>query len=330
MNNKNDTSIIKKALSIFKYREFTLIIMIALMFLIVSFYEPAFSSKSNIISTLLSVSLKGIIGIGITLILVSGALDLSVGGMIAATCASFGVAYRASSSVIVALLVGLIVALAFGAINGLLVTRCKLSAFISTLATMGIARGITYILTKGTPIKLTTLPDWYQALGTKKIGSIPLIIIIFVILIAIFQILLSKSKKMRQAIYTGSNSNTAELSGVNTKKVIFLGYILIAVFCWVAAALSSARFLTASPTYGVAWETDLIAAAVIGGATLEGGEGSIIGTSLGLVLLGFVSSAIVFLGVSVHWQNLISSLVLLVAVLLDAFVEARKKKAMNA
>lgn len=316
--------------ALFKHREVTLVFMIVLLFVIISPLEPAFLSQSNIVSTLLSVALKGIIGIGTTLIIISGHLDLSVGGMVAAVCASFGFAYLKTESVFLAACISLATALLFGVINAVLITKCRLSAFIATLATMGITRGVTYVLTKGTPIKLTTLPDSYQKLGTMTIAHIPVIIIVFILLVIVFQVLLAKSKKFRQIIYTGSNGLTAQLSGVNTRKVIFTGYILIALLCWIAACLSSARFLTASPTYATSWETDLIAAAVIGGATLDGGEGSLLGTALGLILLGFVNSAIVFIGVSVYWQTFISNLVLLIAVLLDSFVEARKKKAMRA
>lgn len=325
-NKKQKNNVLKQ---VFQFREVTLVIMIVLMFIIIPFFEPSFATQSNIISTLMSVATKGVIGIGVTIILVSGALDLSVGGLVAVTCASFGVFFRNTGSVGTALIGSFVVAIVFGMVNGLLVTRCQLSAFIATLATMGIGRGITFVLTKGTPIKLTTLPEWYKNLGSGKIAGIPYIIVLFVILVLVAQLFLSKSKILRQAVYTGSNEKTAQFSGINTKRVIFLIYVGIAVLCWISASLSAARFLTASPNYGNAWETDLIAAAVIGGATMDGGEGSVVGTALGLVLLGFVTSAIVLFGVSVHWQSLISSLILLIAVLLDAGVEMRKKKANN-
>jgi ribose transport system permease protein len=311
---------------IFKHREITLVLMIFALFLLVSLKQPAFASRGNIIGVLLKVSLKGIIGIGATLILVSGQLDLSVGGMVAVTCASFGSVFKATNNIMLSLIVSLIVALMFGIINGLLVTKVHLSAFIATLATMGISRGITYVLTKGTPIKLTTLPKSYQLMGTAKIIGIPLIIYIFIFLVIVFQILLTKSKIMRKVIYTGSNMNTAELSGVNTNRVIIGTFVLIGILVWIAAILSNARMLSASQNYGLQWETDLIAAAVIGGATLKGGEGSIVGTALGLILLGFVSSATIMLGVSVYWETFISYFVLLIAVGVDSQIEAKKRK----
>ena len=307
-------------------RETTLVIMIALMFLILPIFRPVFATPKNIIATLLSVATKGILGIGVTVILISGAIDLSVGAVVAVVCAVFGRAYLASGSLLIGSVAALVSALACGAINGLLVTKCRLSPFIATLASMGIGRGITFVLTKGTPIKLTSLPDGYKALGSGTVGGIPYVVLLFALLTIVAHVMMKKSKFLRQNVYTGSNERAARFSGVKTQKVIFFTYVLCGVLAWIAAQMSVGRFLTASPNYAVGWETELIAAAVIGGATLTGGEGSIIGTALGLILLGFVNSAIVLFGISVYWQDLISNLILLIAVLLDAFVESRKSR----
>jgi ribose transport system permease protein len=312
---------------VFGMREFTLVLMIALMFIIIPIFQPKFATQANLITTLLSVSTKGIVGIGVTYILVSGALDLSVGGVVALICAVFGAVYHGTGSLAFALACSLTIGVLCGAINGILVTRFRLSAFIATLAMMGIARGITYVLTKGTPIKLTDIPEGYKVLGTGTVANFPYVVILFIVLAVLAHIMLKKSKVLRQNVYTGSNEKAARYSGVNTKRVIVMTFVLIGILCWVAAQMSVARFLTASPSYGLSWETELIAAAVIGGATLDGGEGSVIGTSLGLILLGFVSSAMLQLGVSVYWQNFVGSFILLVAVLFDAAVESRKRKA---
>jgi ribose transport system permease protein len=313
---------------LFGMREFTLVLMIALMFAIIPIFQPTFATRANIITTLLSVATKGIVGIGVTYILVSGALDLSVGGIVALVCAVFGGVYHASGSLALALLCSLTTAIVCGAINGILVTRFRLSAFIATLAMMGIARGITYVLTKGTPIKLTDIPESYKILGTGTLVNVPYVVIMFIVLAVVAHVMLKKSTVLRQNVYTGSNEKAARYSGVNTKRVVVSTFVLIGILCWIAAQMSVARFLTASPSYGLNWEVELIAAAVIGGATLDGGEGSVIGTSLGLILLGFVSSAMLQLGVSVYWQNFVGSFILLVAVLFDAAVESRKRKAL--
>lgn len=319
--------ILSLAKRVMAHREATLVLMILAMFLVIPFFKPTFATSQNVIATLMSVAIKGIIGISITMVLITGGLDLSVGALVAMVCAVFGKVYLMTMNIWVAAFAALLVGLAGGMVNGLLVTRCKLSAFIATLATMGIYRGVTYVLTKGTPIKLTTLPQRYKDFGSGKImGVIPYVVVLFIVLTLIAHILMKKSKVLRLNVYTGSNEKAARFSGINTHRVTFLTYLVIGLFCWLAALLSVGRFMTASPTYGTGWETELIAAAVIGGATLTGGEGSIIGTALGLILLGFVNSAIVIFGVSVYWQDLISNAILLLAVLLDVIVETRKRR----
>jgi|GEM_PF-133087 len=318
--------IVKGIRKLFSYRETTLVLMIGLMFAVMPFFSPVFTTQKNIIATLLNVATKGIVGIGVTIILISGAIDLSVGAVVALICSVFGRVYLSSGNLMLGTLAAAAAALICGFVNGFLVTKCRLSAFIATLASMGICRGITFVLTKGTPIKLTSLPEGYRILGEGTLFNIPYVVILFLILALAAHIMMKKSKALRQNVYVGSNEKAARFSGVRTNKVVLLTYVLVGILCWIAAQMSVARFLTASPSYGVGWETELIAAAVIGGATLTGGEGSIIGTSLGLILLGFVDSAIVLLGVSVYWQDLIGNIILLAAVLLDAFVESRKQK----
>ncbi len=325
-NTLQGNSLMRGVKRLFSYRETTLVLMILLMFIIIPFFRPVFATPQNIIATLLNVATKGIVGIGITMVLISGAIDLSVGAAVAVVCAVFGRVYLATKNVFFAMLVALIAALVVGTVNGVLITRCKLSPFISTLASMGICRGITFVLTRGTPIKLTSLPTMYRALGTGTLYSIPWVVVLFIAMTIAGHFFMKKSKVLRQNVYTGSNEKAARFSGVNTRRVLLMTYFFCGFLVWVAAQMSVGRFLTSSPSYGVGWETELIAAAVIGGATLTGGEGSIIGTALGLVMLGFVSSAIVLFGVSVYWQDLISNLILLIAVLLDAFIESRKNK----
>jgi ribose transport system permease protein len=325
----NKTSLFSTLKKIFSFRETTLLLMIVFMFIIIPFFNPVFATSKNIITTLLGVSTKGIVGIGVTLILISGVIDLSVGALVAVVCSVFGRVYLSTGSLFLGMLAGLTAAMLGGLINGVLVTRCGLSAFIATLATNGIGRGLNMVLTKGTPIKLTSLPPQYRILGNGTFEGIHYVIIIFVAFSLLGHFFLKKSKVLRQNVYTGSNYKAAAFSGVNTKKVLLCTFMFSGFLAWLAAQMSVARFLTASPTYGVGWETELIAAAVIGGATLTGGEGSIIGTALGLILLGFVSSAIVLLGISVYWQNLISNMILLLAVLLDAFIENRKKRGLK-
>ena len=328
--NKDSNTMLSRLKRLIAHREMTLVLMILAMFIVIPFFKPMFATQQNLVTTLMSVAIKGIVGIMITIIMITGVLDLSVGGLIALCCAVFGKVYLSTTNVWFGMAAALAVGIIGGMLNGILVTRCKLSPFIATLATMGIYRGMTMVVTKGTPLKLTTIPQGYRNFGSGRLFDlVPYVVIIFIVLTLVAHFLMRESKILRLNVYTGSNEKAARFSGVNTRRVIFLTYVFVGVFCWIAAQLSVARFMTASPTYGSGWETELIAACVIGGATMTGGEGSIIGTALGLILLGFVNSAIVIFGVSVYWQDLISNMILLLAVLLDVVVETRKRRSNN-
>lgn len=315
--------VIASVRKILQYREATLILLIAAMFLVLSNITNTFATMNNVQTTLLSVSIAGIVGIGVTLALVIGGLDLSVGGLVAISAAVLGKIFLATN-IWYALVGGIGIALLFGCVNGLLITRFGLGAFIATLAIMGISRGVTLVVTKGTPVSMTGMPPWLREIGSGKLFGVSYIIIIFLVLTVVVHIFLKKSKVLRKAVYIGSNENAAHFSGVNVNRIKFGIYTFIGLLCGLAGVLSVARFNSASPNFGLGMEVQLIAAAVIGGATLNGGEGSIIGSSLALIFLGFVSSAIVMLGVSVYWQALISNIILLLAVLLDAFVLRKK------
>ncbi len=320
---KNGTGFFRKAL---QFRELTLVILIVVIFVIIGSMNSRFLGSQNIETTLLSVAVNGIVGIGMTIVLVSGGLDLSVGGVMAVSAAALGVVFLETGSVVLGFAVCMIVAVLFGVINGLLITKAKLSAFIATLATMGISRGITMVLTKGTPLSLTNIPDWAKEIGGGKVAGISYIIILFVIMTVVAHLFLKKSKVLRKAVYVGGNEVAAHYSGINVNRMKFGVYVLSSILCGIGAILSVCRFYSASPKFGEGLEVKLIAAAVIGGASMEGGQGSVIGSSIAIILLGFVDSGIVLLGVSVYWQNLVSSIILLLAVLLDSFVEARKNR----
>ena len=311
----------------FEVRELTLVVLIAALFIFFGCNNSNFLGKTNIEATILSVAITGIVGVGATLALSIGGLDLSVGAVVALVCAVMGNVFLSTKNVVVGMIVGLAVGGAFGCINAMLITKCRLGTFIATLVTQQIARGLTMVLTKGTPVNLTYIPDWTKKIGNGKLGGVlSYIILIFIIVTIVGQILLKKSKVLRKVLYIGSNPTAAHYSGINVQRTNLGVYITIGLLCGVAGILSVCRFYSAAPNYGQGMETELIAAAVIGGASLEGGNGSIAGTAIALIMLGFVQSGIVLMGVSVYWQDMVSNLILLAAVLLDAFVEMRRRR----
>jgi len=211
-----------------------------------------------------------------------------------------------------------------GALMGLCVTKIGLHHFIVSLAFMVIARGVCLLLTQGRPLGLYTLPPEFKFIGQGSVGVIPFVIIVFVVFVIISDLLLRRSTAFRKVFYTGSNEKAAAYSGIRTKRVIFFTTVLCSTLCGVAGIIYMARFGSAQPTFGIGMELNVIAAAVIGGASLSGGQGTIFGAILGAVLLSVVSSSLALLNVSVYWQDIIRGGILLAAVSFDYYLHKRK------
>ena len=211
-----------------------------------------------------------------------------------------------------------------GAFMGFFVTRVGLHHFIVSLAIMVIARGACLLFTGGRPLGLYTLPPEFKFIGQGTIGPIPIVIVIFLVFVIAFDFMLRRTTMFRKVFYTGSNEKAAAYSGIRTKKVIFLTTTLCSTLCGIAGIIYMARFGSAQPTFGLGLELTIIAAAVIGGASLNGGSGSILGAILGVILLSLVSSSLALLDVSVYWQDIIRGSILLAAVTIDHYLNKRR------
>jgi ribose transport system permease protein len=254
-----------------------------------------------------------------TIALISGGFDLSVGailGLSGILTASF---FDVGINIWVSAVFALIICMGFGAVNGLLIGKARINPLIVTLAMMTIVRGICYLITQGAPIKFYDAPPSFFQLGQGQFLGIPIFLIFCFALVIIFHILMVKSSPMRKIFYTGSNEKAAKVSGINTQWVKFAVYVISAALAGIAGLLSVSRFSVAIPYAGDGIEMKVIAAAVIGGANLSGGIGTVVGSLLGVILLSLITNALILLNVSVYWQSFISGLILLVAVLIDRF-----------
>jgi len=207
---------------------------------------------------------------------------------------------------------------------GLCVTRIGLHHIIVSLAFMVIARGACLLFTGGRPLGLFTLPPEFKFIGQGSVGPIPFVIILFVVFVLVFDFLLRRSTAFRKVFYTGSNVKAAAYSGIRTQRVILATTTLCSTLAGFAGIIYMARFGSAQPTFGVGMELNVIAAAVIGGASLSGGQGTIFGAILGAILLSVVSSSLALLNVSVYWQDIIRGSILLAAVSFDHYLHKRK------
>jgi ribose transport system permease protein len=306
-------------------REVGLIAIILVLFVVMSFASPYFLTWVNMRAMAMAFAVEGIVVVGMTILLISGGIDLSVGSVTALAMVIAGLLFLAGLDPWAASALAILACVAIGATMGFFVTQIGLHHFIVSLAVMVIARGICLLGTGGRPLGLFTLPPEFKFIGQGSIGVIPVVIAVFVVVVIAFDFMLRKTTMFRKVFYTGSNEKAAAYSGIRTKKVVFLTTTLCSGLCGVAGIIYMARFGSAQPTFGIGMELNVIAAAVIGGASLSGGVGTIFGAILGAILLSVVSSSLALLDVSVYWQDIIRGSILLAAVTIDHFINRRRK-----
>ena len=325
---KTEQSVAKKPniiKNLFAHRESSVFLIIILAVIIVSIIQPKFLSMSNIRAVAIGLSTDGLMAIGLTVVLVLGGIDISVGSVSALSCVVTGALFLAGVNIWVSVLVALLVGVGVGLFDGFMVSKIGLPPFIVTLGMMSLARGAAYIFTQGSPLSMGGLPTAFKFFGTGDVVGIPSLFLFFIIVAVFADMMMKRSNVFRNIFYVGSNENAAKLSGVNVTKVKIWVYILSAALATLAGILSLARFNVATPQLGNMAETRAIAAAVIGGTSMSGGVGSVLGAVLGVILLNLVNSALVMLDVSVYWQDFVTGAILVLAVTLD-YVSHRKKK----
>ena len=305
-------------------REAGLIVIILALCIAMSFASPHFLTWGNFRAMLMSFSIEGIVVVGMTILLIVGGIDLSVGSVVCFSMVVSGALFLAGLDPWTASLIGIGVSALIGAAMGFFVTVIGLNHFITSLAAMVIVRGMCLVVTKGTPLSLFTLPPAFKAIGQGSFNNIPYVILIFVVVVAIFDFLLRRATAFRKVFYTGSNEKAAQFSGIRTKQVKFWVTVLCSTLAGLAGVIYMARFGAATPTFGAGMELNIIAAAVIGGASLNGGSGTIFGAILGMALLSVVTSSLILLDISVYWQDMIKGCILLAAVSIDHFLHRKK------
>jgi ribose/xylose/arabinose/galactoside ABC-type transport system permease subunit len=288
----------------------------ALLIIVMAVLSPAFLKPTNIINILRQTSINGIIAIGMTLVILTGGIDLSVGSILALSAViATSFAHPGEHNLIVPLSIGLFVGLTCGFINGFIIAWNKIAPFIVTLAMMTIARGLALVYTSGRPV--IELSDIYNKIGSGYIIGIPIPVIIFILIVLAGLFLLKYTKFGRHIYATGGNEIAAKISGVNTKKVIIWVYSLTGLLSGLSGIVLSARVMSASPATGQGYELDAIAAVVIGGTKLTGGVGSIAGTIIGVLIIGVMNNGLDLLNISSYWQLFMKGVIILLAVIID-------------
>ena len=284
----------------------------------------SFFTRQNIFNVLRQISTNLFLACGMTMVIILGGIDLSVGSIIALSgCISAGCVARYNLPLPIALLMGLLVGLLVGMFNGAVISKTTIPAFIVTLATMNIAKGLAYVYTGGSPVRVVT-KEW-QFLGAGYVGIFPTPVVILVIVLIITAIIMNKTKMGRHMYAVGGNQQAAEFSGIKVEKVKFFVHAFSGMMAGLAGIVLASRMYSGQPTAGDGAEMDAIAAVVVGGTSMAGGSGKIGGTIIGGLIIGVLNNGLNLLNVNSFWQYVVKGVVILLAVFLDYFRNKGKK-----
>lgn len=298
-----------------------------------SFLSDKFLNMDNAWNVMRQISVNVCISVGMTLVILTGGIDLSVGSILAFTGAvsagllKNGIEVEAANlyigfTVFGAVCVGMMAGAFLGLINGIAITRFRVPPFVATLAMLTMARGMTMLWTQGFPI--TALGDTFGFIGTGWFIGIPMPVWISAVIVAIFAVISLKTRLGRHIYAVGGNEKAARLSGLDINKIKVYVYVIAGILAAVGGIIVTARLDSAQPNAGISYELDSIAAVVIGGTSLSGGTGSVIGTVQGALIIGVLNNGLVLLNVSPFWQQVIKGFVILLAVIIDK-MNVRKK-----
>lgn len=308
--------------SIGKKPWFSSVVIFIIVFIGMSIAAPdTFLKPMNITNVLRQGSVYAIMAVGMSFAIMIGGIDLSQGSVLAVVSVVVALVMKGNpGSMILAILVGLLIGSVIGLLNGYLIGYLDVPPFIATLGTQYGMRGLALIITNAAPVDANYAP--FRVLGTGYFLGIPLPVYMFLIIAIIGQFMLSKTTTGRSILAVGSNAEASRLSGINVRKIKVIAHMLSGLAVALAAIMYVSRLGAAQPTAGIGYESEAVCATVIGGTSIVGGEGSIIGSAIGAIIVQILRNGMVLLSVSTYWQQLIIGVVLIVAVVFDV---ARKK-----
>ena len=292
--------------------------------IVLSLTTPRFMTVQNLMIIVTQVSINALLAFGVTFVIITGGIDLSIGSIVAVTgvvAATF--AHPDTYPVVVPIGIGLLSGLAFGAFNGVVITRSNVPPFIVTLGTMTIGRGLALILSKGRPV--SNLSDSFNFLGGGKLLGIPMLTIILIILFVMCSVVLRKTVLGRYIYAVGGNEQAARASGIQTSRIKLIVYTLSGGLAALAGILLTSRITTGQPNAGTGFELDAIAAAIIGGTSTSGGTGTMTGTLIGALLIGVISNGLDLLNVTSYYQQVVMGVIIIGAVVLDGLNQPKNQ-----
>lgn len=298
-------------------RQYGLLIVFGIICLLISLITPQFLTVSNLTIIVTQVSINALLAFGVTFVIITGGIDLSLGSIVAVTgVTSAMLAHPDSNPVLIPIVMGLLAGLLMGVFNGFIITKSKIAPFIVTLGTMTIGRGLALILSDGRPV--SNLSDSFNYLGSGTIFGIPILILIFILVFALCSIILSKTILGRYIYAIGGNEQAARASGINIDRVKLSVYSISGLLAGLAGILLASRITTGQPNAGAGFELDAIAAVVIGGTSTAGGRGTMSGTLIGVLLIGVINNGLDLLNVTSYYQQVVMGIIIIGAVIVDS------------
>jgi len=311
-----------KAKKLLKSNNLTMLIVLLAMVLVSEIINPVFLSMSNVMNLLAQNSIIGVMALGMIFALVTGSFDMSVSSTGALT-AVLSTYLFIRSGLAAGILVGLSVGLAVGLINGLLVTKIGINPFVTTLGTQTSVRGIVYIITNAKPV--TGIPKAFNVIGMGKIGGVfPVPALIWIVLALLMAFVLRKTRFGQYVFATGGNKRAAWLSGVNTDFIKIMALIISGVFASIGGLIYTLRILMCTADGMTGYELKVMSACIVGGTSLDGGKGTILGCIIGTMIMGIILNILQLAGVSSFWQDAITGVILIVAVGFDSFTSKQR------
>src|SRR5882724_5657816 len=292
-----------------------------ILFVALSIASPHFLTETNLSSVVRQTAVINIMALGMTMIIIAGGIDLSVGAILAMGGLLGTMAMEKGAPIPLGVLLGVLTGLACGLVNGVLTTRLKIAPFIVTLGTLGIFRGVTLIVSNGLPVH--QLPKGFSLLGEGALLGVPFVLWVLVAAAAAVHVILEHTKLGRYTFAIGSNVEAAHYAGVPVSFHTTAVYAIGGLLTGLAGMIEASRLMTGQPTAGQGYELQAIAAVVIGGGSLRGGEGSVTGTLIGAFIMGLLSNGADLLGISPYLQQAIIGAVIIAAVFVD---EVRKRR----
>lgn len=300
-------------------KNYGMIVAFVLVCALLAMLSPFFLTTANLMNVVRQSSIIGIMAVGVTFVILSGGIDLSVGSVLAVSGMIAAGTMQNGHGVFVAIITALVVGIVAGLVNGVLVTKARITPFVVTLGMMSIARGATLLYSDGYPI--SGFSPQYRFIGGGMVGVVPFPVILFIGVVLVAWVVLTQTKLGRYAYAIGGNEETVKLSGIKSDSYKMMMYVISGATAGISALVLTSRLNSASPTAGLTYELTVIAAVVIGGTSLTGGRGSVWGSLIGALLIAVINNGMNLLGVSPYFQELARGVIIIAAVYVDRLRE---------